>query len=60
MTNVKSDRINLCIYVVYSTDLVGCAGAEEDLDYGRIGMGVGLEVGGFGVEVVEKTNNRAF
>ena len=45
VTNVKSDRINLCIYVVYSTDLVGCAGAEEDLGYGRIGMGVGLEVG---------------
>ena len=45
MTNVKSDRINLCIYVVYSTDLVGCAGAEEDLDYGRIGMGLGWRLG---------------
>ena len=30
---------------MWSTDLVGCAGAEEDLGYGRIGMGVGLEVG---------------
>ena len=46
VTNVKSDRINLCIYVVYSTDLVGCAGAEEDLDYGRIGMGLGVGEGG--------------